>query len=134
MLAPAKAFWNGGLLASAFAFAPFTFTVDALLVFVATTYATLLLGHSVGMHRRVIHKSFDCAKWLERALVYLGVVVGMAGPLGLLRVHDIRDWPNASRTVMTSFRTAGRYGSTRFGSSLASSNSSARLGSRSSPS
>jgi stearoyl-CoA desaturase (delta-9 desaturase) len=44
------------------------------------------------MHRRVIHRSFDCSKWLERVLVYLGVVVGMAGPFGLLRVHDVRDW------------------------------------------
>lgn len=92
VLAPAKALWNGGLLVSALALAPLTFTVDSLLVFVVTTYATLLLGHSVGMHRRVIHKSFDCSKWLERVLVYLGVVVGMAGPFGLLRVHDVRDW------------------------------------------
>ena len=75
MLAPAKALWNGGLLASALVLAPLTFTLEALLLFLVSTYATLLLGHSVGMHRRVIHQSFDCAKWLERVLVYLGVVV-----------------------------------------------------------
>jgi len=92
VLAPAKAAWNGGLVVSAVLLAPLTFSFDALLVFLVTTYSTLLLGHSIGMHRRVIHGSFDCAKWLERMLVYLGVVVGMAGPFGLLRVHDIRDW------------------------------------------
>ena len=91
-LAPTKALWNGGLLFCAVAFAPATFSFDALLVFIVMTYMTLLLGHSVGMHRRLIHKSYDCAKWLERILVYLGVLVGMAGPFGILRIHDIRDW------------------------------------------
>ena len=92
VLAPIKALWNSGLLVSAVLIAPLTFSLGAVVVFLATTYTTLLLGHSVGMHRRVIHRSFDCAKWLERLLVYLGVVVGMAGPFGLLRVHDVRDW------------------------------------------
>jgi stearoyl-CoA desaturase (delta-9 desaturase) len=44
------------------------------------------------MHRRLIHKSFDCPLWLERALVYLGTLVGMAGPYGMVRLHDFRDW------------------------------------------
>ncbi len=92
VLAPAKAAWNGAMLAGALVFAPLAFSWSAVLVFFALTYATLLLGHSVGMHRRLIHRSFDCAKWLERTLVYLGVVVGMAGPFGLMRVHDVRDW------------------------------------------
>src|SRR5262245_50523931 len=87
-----KASWNSGLFATAAILAPLTFSVDALLVFVASTYVTLLLGHSVGMHRRMIHRSFDCPKWVERTLVYLGVVVGMAGPFGILRIHDVRDW------------------------------------------
>ena len=87
-----KVAWNGGLLATAVILAPLTLSVDALLVFLTSTYLTLLLGHSVGMHRCMIHRSFDCPKWLERTLVYLGVVVGMAGPFGILRIHDVRDW------------------------------------------
>ncbi|WP_268244998.1 acyl-CoA desaturase [Halioglobus japonicus] len=63
-----------------------------MLVFLVSTYATLLIGHSVGMHRKLIHRSFDCPKWLERLLVYLGVLVGMAGPIGLVLIHDTRDW------------------------------------------
>lgn len=90
--APAKSLWNGGLVGGALVFAPGTASVGSVLVFVVLTYATLLLGHSVGMHRALIHRSFDCAKWLERMLVYLGVLVGMAGPFGILRIHDIRDW------------------------------------------
>ncbi len=61
-------------------------------MFALVTYTTLLIGHSVGMHRCFIHRSFDCAKPVERALVYLGVLVGMAGPFGILRIHDVRDW------------------------------------------
>lgn len=87
-----KSMWNGALVLGALALAPATASVESVLVFAALTYITLLLGHSVGMHRRLIHQSFDCPKWLERLLVYLGVVVGMAGPIGILKIHDIRDW------------------------------------------
>ena len=52
---------------------------------------TLLLGHSLGMHRRLIHRTFECPKPVERTLVWLGVLVGMAGPLGIFWIHDIRD-------------------------------------------
>ena len=72
--------------------APFATTVSSVAFFVFFTYATLLLGHSVGAHRKLIHRTYDCPKWLERVLVYLGVLVGMAGPYGLIHVHDIRDW------------------------------------------
>jgi stearoyl-CoA desaturase (delta-9 desaturase) len=44
------------------------------------------------MHRRLIHGSFDCPLWLERICVYLGTLVGMAGPVGMTRAHDLRDW------------------------------------------
>src|SRR6185436_11486464 len=92
VFAPAKASWNLSMLAGTLILAPLTFSFSALAVFLVLTYATLLLGHSVGMHRRFIHRSFDCPKWLERPLVWLGTVVGMAGPFGILRIHDLRDW------------------------------------------
>ena len=53
---------------------------------------TLCLGHSVGMHRLLIHRSFQAPRWLEYTLVYLGTLVGMAGPIGMFRIHEIRDW------------------------------------------
>lgn len=77
--------------------APLAFSWGAFAVFVASTYLTLLLGHSVGMHRRLIHRSYECHKWLERALIYIGVVVGVAGPFGVLRIHDHRDWAQRQR-------------------------------------
>lgn len=52
----------------------------------------LLLGHSVGFHRRLIHGSFQCPLWLERILVWFGTSVGMSGPSWMIRTHDLRDW------------------------------------------
>jgi fatty-acid desaturase len=53
---------------------------------------TLCTGHSVGFHRRLVHRSFQCPKWLERVLVWAGTIVGMGGPLWTIRTHDTRDW------------------------------------------
>lgn len=68
------------------------FSWDAFALFVVKTSAVLLLGHSVGMHRRLIHNSFECPLWLEYFLVYMGVLVGLGGPYTMIRTHDTRDW------------------------------------------
>lgn len=69
-----------------------TLSVEAVLVFLITTAITLCLGHSLGMHRRLIHNSYECPKWLEYFFVHLGTLVGMAGPMGMVYSHDLRDW------------------------------------------
>jgi len=84
--------WNGTMLAVTLAFGLATFSLSAFAVFVVLTGATLLLGHSVGFHRRLIHGSFDCPLWLERLLVWIGTLVGMSGPFWMIRTHDLRDW------------------------------------------
>src|SRR6185503_7127973 len=89
---PAKSLWNMTMLAGAIGLAPLFVTPGAVAMFLVTTYCSLLLGHSVGMHRRFIHRSYSCRKWLERALVYVCVLVGVAGPFAILRIHDERDW------------------------------------------
>ncbi len=89
---PAKSIWNTTMIVVTIVFAPLTATVSSVALFLVMTYLTLLLGHSVGMHRKLIHRTFACHKWLERTLIYIGVLVGVAGPFGVLRVHDGRDW------------------------------------------
>ncbi len=89
---PVRSLWNGGMMLAALVLGPLTFTWDAFLVFLATSAFVLCTGHSVGFHRRLIHRSFDCPKWLERLLVWSGTAVGMGGPLWTIRVHDTRDW------------------------------------------
>ncbi|NJM84219.1 MAG: acyl-CoA desaturase [Tabrizicola sp.] len=65
---------------------------DAVAAMITLTALTICAGHSVGMHRLLIHRSFDAPLWLERVLVWLGTLVGMAGPFGMIRAHDMRDW------------------------------------------
>lgn len=89
---PVKSIWIGTMTAIGLIGAPLTFSLDVLIMFFVLTGVTLCAGHSVGMHRRLIHNSFDCPLWLEYILVYFGVLVGMAGPFGMIRQHDIRDW------------------------------------------
>lgn len=90
--APAKSLWIGGCLTAFAAAAPFATSISAVLLFAVSTYITLLLGHSVGMHRMLIHRTWDGPRWFKRSLVYLGTLVGMAGPIGVIRIHDVRDW------------------------------------------
>ena len=89
---PVKSLWISGMTIVALAGGPLAFTWGAFALFIVTTAVTVCLGHSLGMHRRLIHRSYDCPLWLERLFVYLGTLVGMAGPYGMIRQHDIRDW------------------------------------------
>ncbi len=89
---PAKSIWTMVLTIIGLIGAPLTYSWDVMALFLATTAITVCAGHSVGMHRLLIHKSFRTPKWLERLLVYLGTLVGMAGPFGMIAAHDIRDW------------------------------------------
>jgi stearoyl-CoA desaturase (delta-9 desaturase) len=93
-----KAAWNGAMLALSLVMAPLFFSWSAVCLFLVLTYGTLLIGHSVGMHRMMIHRSFACPKPLERALIYVGVLVGMSGPFGIVRIHDTRDWAQRQPT------------------------------------
>ena len=87
-----KAAWIIGHGIAGMAGVLFFFQWDAALVFVILTAITICAGHSVGMHRLLIHRSFRAPRALEYVLVWLGVLVGMAGPLGMIRAHDMRDW------------------------------------------
>lgn len=89
---PLKSMWHGSMIAITLVAAPVTIGVDSVVLFAVTTYATLLAGHSVGMHRGLIHRTYEAPKWVERTLVYIGVLVGAAGPFGVIRIHDLRDW------------------------------------------
>jgi len=90
--APIKSLWISSMTLIAIIGGIYTASVEALLVFLVTTAITICFGHSLGMHRCFIHLSFKCSKPLEHLMVYLGVLVGLAGPIGMMYTHDIRDW------------------------------------------
>lgn len=70
---------------------------------IGVTLATLIagitfcLGHSVGLHRGIIHRSYEMPVWVRRLLAYLFVLTGLGGPLTWARIHSVRDyWQNQS--------------------------------------
>ncbi|HEY0325802.1 MAG TPA: acyl-CoA desaturase [Allosphingosinicella sp.] len=87
-----RSLWNGFMLGGALVLAPLTFTWGAFAIFLATAAVTLCAGHSVGFHRRLIHRSFECPKWVDYVMMWLGTAVGIGGPIWTIRLHDSRDW------------------------------------------
>ncbi len=90
--APARSLWTGGMTLAAVLLAPVFVTPGAVALFLGASAVTLCAGHSIGLHRLLIHRSLSAPRWVERVLVLLGTLVGMAGPLGMVRLHDMRDW------------------------------------------
>ena len=101
-----RSLWNGAMLLGAIVLGSLTFSWSALAVFMITAGVTLCAGHSVGFHRRLIHRSFECPKWLERTLVWLGTAVGMGGRCGPFACTTAGIGGSASPTVIRSSRTA----------------------------
>lgn len=89
---PVKSLWFVGMTVAGFVGGALMFSWQAFTLYLFATAFVLLFGHSLGNHRKLVHNSFQCARWLEYALVYCGVQVGLAGPIGLLRQHDLRDF------------------------------------------
>jgi len=92
VLSKIKVLWLGTMMLTAVIGGALTFSLEALLVFIISTGISLCLGHSLGMHRKLIHQSYQCPIWLEYLFVHLGVLVGLAGPVGMIKTHDMRDW------------------------------------------
>ncbi len=89
---PARSLWNASMFLVALVFAIPYFTWGAFALFLIVLELTMCAGHSVGFHRRLIHRTFKCPLWLERALVWSGTLVGMQGPFWVVHSHDLRDW------------------------------------------
>lgn len=89
---PVKSLWFTTHVLIALVGGSYTISPGAVMLAGLTTALTLCLGHTIGLHRLLIHRSFACPLWLEHTLVHLGTVVGMGGPYAMLYQHDIRDW------------------------------------------
>jgi len=98
-LAPRKVAWLYGLFgASSLLTAVELPGAGAWLASAALLVVTLCAGHSVGLHRGIIHGSYRCSKLLRGFLVYLFVHTGIGGPLSWIRLHRVRDhYQNAPR-------------------------------------
>lgn len=94
---PVKSLWFTSHAHVALLAGYFTFRWDAAVFSCLLTIFTLCLGHTIGLHRLLIHRSFECHRWVEYLLVHLGTVVGMGGPFRMLYAHEIRDWAQRHR-------------------------------------
>ena len=89
---PVKLLWIGSMSLLGTIGSALAFSWSGVLLFLVSTAFTLCLGHSLGSHRLLIHRSYRAPRWLEYFLVHLGALVGLSGPLALLEAHDMRDW------------------------------------------
>ncbi|MEM8838401.1 MAG: acyl-CoA desaturase [Pseudomonadota bacterium] len=96
--APVKSIWWTAMALSWAVLGTIYFSFSAVLVFLALCAVTLCFGHSLGMHRKLIHNAFDSPKWVERLLIYLGTLVGLGGPFTMMYMHDMRDWAQRQST------------------------------------
>jgi fatty-acid desaturase len=92
VISPQKAIWLTGMFLGALIGGALTFSWEAVGIFLFNTGIVLLFGHSLGSHRKFIHNSYQCPLWLEYIFVWLGVQVGLSGPIGLMRQHELRDY------------------------------------------
>src|SRR5689334_231529 len=67
--APEKSIWFLAMAGAAVVGGLATFTWGAFALFVASTACVLLFGHSLGSHRKLIHDSYRCPRWLEYVFV-----------------------------------------------------------------
>ncbi|MEM8689591.1 MAG: acyl-CoA desaturase [Pseudomonadota bacterium] len=94
---PLKSLWWSGMVVGWAVLGTLYFSWSAVAAFVVLCMITLCLGHSIGMHRKLIHDAFTCPSWLEKVLVYLGTLVGLGGPFTMMYTHDTRDWAQRRR-------------------------------------
>jgi len=95
---PEKSIWFTAMALGWLIGGAYYFSWGAVGAFILLSGITLCFGHSLGMHRKLIHDSYDCPVWMERLGVWLGTLVGLGGPFTMMRTHDMRDWAQRQST------------------------------------
>jgi fatty-acid desaturase len=86
-----KAAWLWGHLAATAVFLPAAIDASLCAWALGFTYLTLCAGHSVGLHRGLIHRTYRTSRAVQRSLLALFVFTGLGGPLAWIRLHFVRD-------------------------------------------
>lgn len=72
-----------------------TLTWHAYLLSALLTLISVGIGHSVGLHRGIIHKSYTPKKWFRNFSIFCAVLTGLGNPINWLKQHYYRDyWQN----------------------------------------
>jgi len=88
---PAKSLWLWGMLLPGLAFGLPALDARLVATSLGLAFLTLCLGHSVGLHRGVIHRTYDAGPVTRAVLAELFVLTGLGGPLSWARLHAVRD-------------------------------------------
>lgn len=86
-----KTAWLLAMTAPAVLWGPSVATVGNLLLASLLITITVLFGHTVGLHRGIIHRSYRMSEGLRRVFAVLFALTGMGGPRAWLRQHALRD-------------------------------------------
>ena len=71
------------------------FNATAVTVSAVISVFTVAVGHSAGLYRGIIHKSYDTSKWFRNVLLVLFAFTGLGSPLSWIKLHYTRDyWQN----------------------------------------
>jgi fatty-acid desaturase len=90
-----KTLWLWGMAIPGLVFGIPAMTRTTLVLSLVLAFATLCIGHSVGLHRGVIHRTYEAHPAVRGVLLYLFVLSGLGGPLSWARLHAVRDyWQN----------------------------------------
>lgn len=90
-----KSLWLWGMAIPGLVLGVPAATPATLAASLALAFVTLCVGHSVGLHRGVIHRTYTAHPAVRGALVYLFVLTGLGGPIAWARLHVVRDyWQN----------------------------------------
>ena len=72
-----------------------TLNIKTTIITLFLTFLTVCLGHSVGLHRGIIHKTYTTTKWFQNSLLTLFAFTGLGSPKEWLKMHYFRDyWQN----------------------------------------
>lgn len=67
-------------------------TLVGIILTIALGTLTLCVGHSVGLHRGLIHNTYGASPTLKHILAALFVFTGLGGPVSWMLLHRIRDY------------------------------------------
>ena len=90
---PVRVFWSYAIALSAvhllslFAIVPSLFSISGLVVAIISHIILDGLGVSIGYHRLLTHRGFQCGKWLEYLFAILGICTLQDSPARWVAIH-----------------------------------------------
>ena len=89
--APTKTAWLYAMLIPAVVWGPASAGPLEVAVAVVLTGVTVVFGHTIGLHRGVIHRAFRTSTAMRRAFAVVFALTGLGGPRAWMILHAVRD-------------------------------------------